>query len=121
MRLGSLRIAMKKPTKITPTLINRMARRIAQRFRPERIILFGSHARGGAGPDSDVDLLVVMSAVPSKRAAQVATRVALNDFIVPMDIIVTTSDEVERRRNLPGTIIFPALKEGKVLYVRGQP
>ncbi len=46
-----------------------MVRRIVHRFRPERIILFGSHARGDAGPDSDVDLLVVMSRRPRAQSA----------------------------------------------------
>jgi predicted nucleotidyltransferase len=103
---------------ITPELIARMARRLARRFSPEQIILFGSHARGDAGPDSDVDLLVVTPITGSKRETQVAMRVALHDFRVPYDIIVVTPDEVERRRNIPGTIVWPALREGKVLYVR---
>jgi len=47
--------------------IERMVRRIVRQFRPERVILFGSHARGEAGPDSDVDLLVVMRVEGSRR------------------------------------------------------
>jgi predicted nucleotidyltransferase len=99
-------------------VIARMVRRLVQRFQPEQIILFGSHARGTAGPDSDVDLLIVMPTVRSKRDAQLAMRLALHDFLVPLDLIVTTSDEVRRRKDIPGTIIRPALREGKVLYVR---
>ncbi len=49
-----------KRRQITPQLIDKMVRRLVRRFRPEQIILFGSHARGTAGLDSDVDLLVVM-------------------------------------------------------------
>lgn len=45
-------------------------------------------------------------------------RIALHDIAVPVDVIVVTPDEVARRRNIPGTIIRPALLEGKVLYVR---
>ncbi|MBH0185089.1 MAG: nucleotidyltransferase domain-containing protein, partial [Nitrospira sp.] len=48
-----------------------MVRRIVERFHPERVILFGSHARGTAGPQSDVDLLVVMQAQGSKRRCAV--------------------------------------------------
>jgi len=103
---------------ITPQLIDQMARRLARRFKPEQIILFGSHARGTAGPDSDVDLLVVTPIIGSKRELRIAMRVALHNFLVPFDLIVATPDEVERRRNIPGTIIRPALREGKVLYVR---
>jgi predicted nucleotidyltransferase len=107
-----------KLKKITPRLIDQMARRLARQFKPEQIILFGSHARGTAGPDSDVDLLVVTPTIGSKRELQIAMRVALHDFLVPFDVIVVTPDEVQRRRNIPGTIIQPALREGKVLYVR---
>jgi len=103
---------------ITPQLIDKMARRLVRRFKPEQIILFGSHACGTAGPNSDVDLLVVTPVVGSKRELRIAMRVALHDFLVPFDIIVVTPDEVARRRNIPGTSSRPALLEGKVLYVR---
>ena len=99
--------------------IAKMVKRIVERFDPEQVILFGSHARGTAGPDSDVDLLVVMKEVDQKRAKQVEMRCALHDIKVPKDIIVVTSIEVERLRNIVGTIIRPALREGKVLYARG--
>jgi predicted nucleotidyltransferase len=107
-----------KQRRITPRLIDKMARRLARRFKPDQIILFGSHARGAAGPDSDVDFMVVMPLTGPKRKAQLAMRLALDDFLVPFDVIVVTPTEVERRRNIPGTIIRPALREGKVLYVR---
>lgn len=102
----------------TKSAIKTMVRQIVQRFQPERVILFGSHARGDAGPDSDVDLLVVMPVDGSKRAKQVEIRVMLHDIPVPKDIIVTTPDEFAWRRNTVGTIEEPAAREGKVLYVR---
>lgn len=98
--------------------IDEMVRRIVERFDPERIILFGSHARGTAGPDSDVDLLVVMPVSGSKREKRIQIRVALHDIDVMEDIVVVTPDDVRRRRNIPGTIVKPALNEGRVLYAR---
>ncbi len=98
--------------------IQAMVRRLVERFNPDQIILFGSHARGTAGPDSDVDLLVVMPVSGSKRDKQVEMRLALHDIHVPKDIIVATPEEVSRRRDIVGTVIRPALREGKVLYVR---
>lgn len=98
--------------------IEEMVRRIVDRFNPERIILFGSHARGTGGPDSDVDLLVVMHVTGSKRAKRLEIRALLSGMGLPKDIIVVTPEEVERFRDIPGTIIRPALKEGKVLYER---
>ncbi|MFO7975714.1 MAG: nucleotidyltransferase domain-containing protein [Candidatus Hydrogenedentota bacterium] len=98
--------------------IDRMVRRIVSQFHPERVILFGSHARGDAGPDSDVDLLVVLPVEGSKRAKQVEIRVALNNIPLPKDIIVSTPEEFAWRRGIVGTIEEPATREGKVLYVR---
>lgn len=98
--------------------IARMVNRIVEQFDPEQIILFGSYARGSANPDSDVDLLVVMKDVISKRAKQVEMRCALHDIRIPKDIIVVTESELERHRNTVGTIVRPALREGKSMYVR---
>ncbi len=107
-----------RPRKVTPRLLRSMVRRLVQQFDPEQIILFGSHARGTAGPDSDVDLLVVMPVKGSKREKQIEMRVALHDILVANDIIVVTPEEVARYRNIPGTIVRPALLEGHVLYAR---
>ncbi|MFN2421703.1 MAG: excisionase family DNA-binding protein [Gemmatimonadota bacterium] len=98
--------------------IDEMVRRIVEQFDPERIILFGSHARGDPGPDSDVDLLVVMEFEGLKREKQIEIRVALHDIRVPKDIVVATPDEIERYRDIIGTIIRPALREGRTLYER---
>lgn len=102
----------------TELVIDMMVQRLVDRFGPEQIILFGSHARGTAGPESDVDLLVVMPYTGSKRAKQLQLRLALHDITLPKDIILASPDEVARRRNVVGTIIRPALREGKVLYAR---
>jgi len=98
--------------------IAQMVRRIVERFHPEKIILFGSHARGTAGSDSDVDLLVVMPVEGSKRAKTVEIGVALHDIRIPKDIIVVTPDEMAKYGDIVGHIIYPALREGKVLYDR---
>ncbi len=98
--------------------IEGMVRRIVKLFDPERIILFGSYARGTAGPDSDVDLLVVLPVSGSKREKQIEIGLALDRFNVPVDVIVTTPEEFAWRREIPGTIERPAAREGKVLYAR---
>ena len=98
--------------------IKEMVRRIVERFHPEQIILFGSYARGQAGPDSDVDLLVVTPVSGSKRDLQLQVRLALHDIRLPKDIIVVTPEQVERQRDIPGTIVRPAFLEGKVLYAK---
>ena len=99
--------------------IAEIVRRIVETFQPEKIILFGSHARGDAGPDSDVDLLVVMNFTGSKREKRIEIRIALHDIPGSFDIIVTTPRDAEERRSFVGTIEYPAFREGKVVYARG--
>ena len=105
----------------TAEYISEMADQIVRSFHPVRIILFGSHARGDASPDSDVDLLVVLSQVDDKRKAAIEIRRALSGFPVFKDVIVTTPDEINRRGDLVGTVLRPALREGKVIYERSWP
>jgi predicted nucleotidyltransferase len=98
--------------------IKKMVELIVERFHPEKVILFGSHARGEASPDSDVDLLVVMPVRGSRREKAVQIGVALQDIRVAKDIIVTTPENFEWRKGVPGTIERPADREGLVLYAR---
>ena len=102
----------------TEQAIQMMVERLVQRFDPDRIILFGSQARGTAGPGSDVDLLVIMPVSGSKREKRVEMRVALHDIAMPKDILLATPEDVLRYKDVVGTIIRPALHEGRVLYAR---
>jgi transcriptional regulator with XRE-family HTH domain len=105
-------------SKTIEAAIVQMARVIVERFDPERIILFGSYARGNAGPDSDVDLLVLMEVQGSKRRMAAEIGAALHGFRLPKDILVTTPSDFEARKDIVGTIERPAAREGKVLYAR---
>lgn len=100
-------------------LLRTIRERIVEQFQPLRLILFGSHARGDAGPDSDVDLLVVLPSVADKRRTAIQIRRALADLPVGKDIIVTTPDEIARRGDMIGTVLRPALREGRVIFERG--
>lgn len=93
--------------------------RVAQRFDPERIVLFGSLARGDAGPDSDIDLLVVFPDAVDGRSTAVALRLAIGDIPAPVDFVVTDLDEIERRGGIAGPALGSALREGRVVYSRG--
>jgi uncharacterized protein len=97
-------------------LIDQMVRRIVERFNPERIILIGSAARGDARPDSDVDLLVVMSVVGSRREKAVEIGAVVNDIPVPKEIVVTTPEDW--RKEIVGTIERPAARKGRLVYAR---
>lgn len=109
---------MNNHTEAADKIIKQMVKRIVKRFDPEKIILFGSYARGTAGPNSDVDLLIVMRVAGSKRKQRLDIRIALNGVGLAKEIIVATPEEVEKYQNVVGTIIRPALQEGKVLHER---
>ncbi len=100
----------------TAEAIDIMVRRIVEQFHPLRIILFGSQARGDAGPDSDVDLLVVLPTVEHKRQLTIAIRRVLRDLPVAKDILVSTPEEIAQRSDLVSSVLRPAIREGKVLY-----
>ena len=96
--------------------IQQMVKRIVTQFHPEKIILFGSHARGDGTDDSDADLLVVMNVSGSKRQQATAIDLSLGGIPLPADIIVATPKEVVTYRDTIGSIIREAAHEGKVLY-----
>ena len=106
----------KKPA--VQSIIREIVKRIVSQFDPEKIILFGSYARGTAGPDSDLDFLVVMPVKESKRQTQLQIRIALHDIKFPKDILVSDPKEFEWRKNIVGTIEWPATHEGRVLYAK---
>jgi predicted nucleotidyltransferase len=91
-------------------------RRVVAVARPDRIVLFGSAARGDMGPDSDVDLLVIKSGVPHRRQLAQQIHQAFFGLAVPVDIIVVTPEDISAFRDKVGTIIEPALREGREVY-----
>ena len=99
-------------------LIKAITKNIVDRFNPKRIILFGSHARGEAGPDSDLDLFIEMETDrrPPERAIAVSSLFGLRTW--PLDVVVYTPDEVQRLRSVNGTLLSTIESEGIVLHVR---
>ena len=99
-------------------LLQEVTRTIVERFHPRRIVLFGSHARGEAGPDSDLDLFVEMesSQPPPERAIAISAVFGLRPW--PLDLVVYTPQEVARLKGRSGTLLSVIEKEGKVLYER---
>jgi uncharacterized protein len=97
-------------------IIQEMTRRLVEGFHPRKIILFGSHAANLATVSSDVDFLVIVPEISNRRALRVAMRRALNGLGMSKDIVVLSDAEFEIKRNIPGTIAYPADREGKILY-----
>lgn len=79
------------------------------------VILFGSHARGEAGPDSDVDFLVIEPAIENRLREWERLRRALRDFPAPVDIVVLDEERAEQRAKVPGTMVHHAFRDGRVL------
>lgn len=97
--------------------LSEVIRRIVEVARPEKIILFGSAARGEMGPGSDLDLLVVKAGAHRRRLAQ---KIYMNLFGVgqAVNVVVVTPEDIKRYRNSHSLVIKPAMQEGKVVYER---
>ena len=105
---------------ITIAQIRALSRRIAAQFNPDRIILFGSRARGRAHADSDVDLLVVMRCNGSgaRKAVEILNRVE-PEFAV--DLIVRTPQEIRTRLAQHDGFLADIVRRGKILYEAAHP
>jgi predicted nucleotidyltransferase len=94
-------------------------RQLAEKFEPERVVLFGSYAGGTPTDDSDVDLLVVMH--HNKRNVEQSLDITRRvDRSFPLDLIVRKPSEVRRRLRQHDMFLTSILKEGKTLYERGR-
>jgi len=97
-----------------------MTKAIVDAVGPERVILFGSRARGDQRPDSDVDLLVIesepFSATRSRRKETARVLRALSGFTMPIDVLVYSRAEFEKWKGTRGHIVARAVREGDVLY-----
>src|SRR5947209_10659734 len=100
-------------------VIRRFARQVAERFEPEKIILFGSYAYGRPHADSDVDILVVMPA-RSQHSQAVRIRWAV-PAPFPMDLIVRTPKNLQWRLEEGESFHTEIVTKGKVLYEKSRP
>ena len=101
---------------VTDALLSGMVSKIVKHFHPDKVILFGSRAWGKPTAESDLDILVVMDleGSPIRKAAEIST-IARPKFL-PMDIIVRTPDEIERRIRIGDPFIRRIMDKGEVLY-----
>ncbi len=101
---------------IRKKIIKEATKRIAEQFHPQRIILFGSYARGTADAKSDVDLLVISPLRKRRRTLILEINRSLWGLGLARDIVILTPEEFEIEKEIPGTIARYAFKEGKLLY-----
>ncbi len=83
---------------------------------PRRIVLFGSYARGEQTAESDIDLLVIEDEVADRAREMVRLRRALRPLRLPVDVLVYSADEIERWGAQPGSALYWALREGRVVH-----
>lgn len=108
--------SFRTPTASDPVLAE-VVRRLVEVYQPERIYLFGSVARGDAGPDSDYDILVVVpdAAQPERRRSRIAYE-ALWGTGVAADVLVWTASQFNSRTHLPSSLPATVIREGKLLH-----
>jgi predicted nucleotidyltransferase len=101
--------------RIPASVIRAVANQIAKEFKPKKIILFGSYARGKPRPESDVDLLVIMNTSLKEWEQSLKIRRSLG-VMFGMDLIVRTPKKLAQRVKMGDSFLQDVLKEGKVLY-----
>ena len=103
------------PDQAIARVLDEVVRRVVEVAEPDAIFLFGSAARGGMGPHSDLDLLVIKAGAHRRQLAQAIYRrlVGLGEAV---DVVVVTPEDVQRYRHCPGMVVEPALREGKAIY-----
>ena len=103
---------------ITQSQINDVVDRIVKNYDPEKIIMFGSLARGEQNENSDLDLLVIKKTdVPAnKRGIEVWNYLLSSRYMFPIDILVFTPNEIEKDKNNSYTFIYDAMSSGKTVY-----
>jgi predicted nucleotidyltransferase len=105
-------------THISPATIQAVAQFIVERFDPEQVILFGSYARGEVGQDSDIDLLVILRVAGEQQRGNPIRRAIAERFVLPVDVVIRTTEAVARHRDDPYSLTHQVLEEGVVLYER---
>lgn len=98
------------------SVLQEMVRRLVEAIDPDRIILFGSRARGDARPDSDVDLLVIKDSSEPPHKRSISAYRALSGLSTPTDVIWRTAEEVEEWAGVRNYVTTRAMREGRVLY-----
>jgi len=103
----------------SPEALDEIVRRIVAIAQPDKIILFGSAARGAMDRDSDLDLLIVKRGPVHRRNLAGDIYMNIGDVPYPIDVIVVTPEDVDRYKDSHALVIAPALREGRVIYDSG--
>ena len=103
---------------ISKDTIQEAVRLLAEQSAVQRVILFGSYAKGTEREDSDLDFLVIECGLKSRREEMVRLRASLRPLGVPVDVMVADAEQFELWKDQPGTALFEAAQHGQVVYER---
>jgi predicted nucleotidyltransferase len=98
--------------------ISEIVNKIASGYKPDKIILFGSYARGNPNENSDLDLFVIKDSDLPRPQRTAFVRKLIYGSMIPIDLIVYTPKEIEESRNNKYSLVFNVLNSGKTLYER---
>jgi predicted nucleotidyltransferase len=102
--------------KADEAVLAEIVRRLVETVNPDRIVLFGSRARGDSRLDSDLDLLIVKDSVEPRHRRAIPAYRALRGLGVPKDIVWYTPEELAEWAGVVNHLAWRALNEGRVLY-----
>jgi predicted nucleotidyltransferase len=115
---GILQGRIRNVSSLNDDLVREIVRRIVDTALPEKVILFGSRARGDARPNSDFDVLVIKQSDEPRYCRSAPLYVALADLPVEVEVMVYTPEEVEEWSQVPQAFVTTALREGTTIYER---
>ncbi|PKL58083.1 MAG: nucleotidyltransferase domain-containing protein [Methanomicrobiales archaeon HGW-Methanomicrobiales-5] len=109
---------MSNPSSPRQSEIEEIVNRIVDAAHPEQVLLFGSTARGTTGPDSDLDFLVIKAGRYNARKVAGIIYQRMRGIARSMDLVIVTPQQVKDYRDSPFSVVYPAVREGRVVYER---
>ena len=99
-----------------PAIVADIVKRIVRAAQPEKIVLFGSAARGTMGPRSDIDLLVIKGGKYEHGRLLTTIYGEMSEIDIGVDVVLATPETIERYRDSYCLVYYPALREGRIIY-----
>ena len=111
-------ITMKQVSAVSQVELAEIVSRIVEVAQPEQVLMFGSTARGTTGPHSDLDLLIIKTGRYNARKVAGLIYQRMRGIARSIDLVIVTPQQVKDNRNSPFSVLYPALREGRIVYER---
>jgi uncharacterized protein len=109
---------MKLASAVSQDELDEIISRIVEVAQPEQVLMFGSTARGTTGPHSDLDLLIIKTGRYNARKVAGLIYQRMRGIARSIDLVIVTPQQVKDNRNSPFSVLYPALREGRIVYER---